>query len=29
MIFGANTCRAFTQLLASSTEESVLDPWAT
>ncbi len=29
MIFGANTYRAFTQLLASGTEESVGDPWVT
>ncbi|TQF66378.1 deaminase [Rhodococcus spelaei] len=27
MVFGANTYRAFTQLLASDTEESVRDPW--
>ncbi len=30
MVFGANTCRAFAQMLASSTEESdVRDPWVT
>jgi dihydrofolate reductase len=29
MIFGANTYRAFTQILASGTEESVHDPWVT
>jgi dihydrofolate reductase len=29
MVFGANTYRAFAQLLASGTEESVLDPWVT
>lgn len=29
MVFGANTYRAFTQLLASGTEESVRDPWVT
>ena len=29
MVFGANTYRAFTQLLASSTEETVRDPWVT
>ncbi|MFD6058014.1 dihydrofolate reductase family protein [Rhodococcus wratislaviensis] len=29
MVFGANTYRTFTQLLASSTEESVRDPWVT
>ncbi len=30
MIFGANTYRAFAQMLASSTEESdVRDPWVT
>ena len=30
MVFGANTYRAFAQMLASSTEESeVLDPWVT
>jgi dihydrofolate reductase len=30
MVFGANTFRAFTQMLASSTEESeVRDPWVT
>jgi dihydrofolate reductase len=30
MVFGANTYRAFTQMLASSTEESeVRDPWVT
>jgi dihydrofolate reductase len=27
MVFGANTFRAFTQLIASNTEESVGDPW--
>jgi dihydrofolate reductase len=29
MVFGANTFRAFTSMLASSTEESVHDPWVT
>jgi dihydrofolate reductase len=29
MVFGANTYRAFVQLLASNTEESVHDPWVT
>jgi dihydrofolate reductase len=29
MVFGANTYRAFAQLLASGTEESVRDPWVT
>jgi dihydrofolate reductase len=29
MVFGANTYRAFAQLPASGTEESVLDPWVT
>jgi dihydrofolate reductase len=29
MVFGANTYRAFAQMLASSTEESVRDPWVT
>jgi dihydrofolate reductase len=29
MIFGSNTYRAFTQLLASGNEESVRDPWVT
>jgi dihydrofolate reductase len=29
MVFGANTYRAFTQILASGTEESVHDPWVT
>ena len=29
MIYGANTYRAFTQLLASNNEESVHDPWVT
>jgi dihydrofolate reductase len=29
MIFGSNTYRAFTQLLASGNDESVLDPWVT
>jgi dihydrofolate reductase len=29
MVFGSNTYRAFTELLASSAEESVLDPWVT
>ena len=29
MVFGANTYRALTQLLASSTEETVRDPWVT
>jgi dihydrofolate reductase len=29
MVFGANTYRAFTQLLSSGTEESVHDPWVT
>jgi dihydrofolate reductase len=29
MVFGANTYRAFAQLLASNTEESVRDPWVT
>ena len=29
MVFGANTYRAFTQLLASGAEESVGDPWVT
>jgi dihydrofolate reductase len=27
MVFGANTYRAFAQMLASSTDESVRDPW--
>jgi len=27
MVFGANTYRAFARMLASSTEESVRDPW--
>jgi dihydrofolate reductase len=29
MVFGANTYRAFTQLLASGTEEAVQDAWVT
>ena len=29
MVFGANTYRAFAQMLASGTEESVRDPWVT
>ena len=30
MVFGANTFRAFVEMLASSTEESdVRDPWVT
>ena len=29
MVFGANTYRAFAQMLASGTEESVHDPWVT
>ena len=29
MVLGANTYRAFARLLASSTEESVRDPWVT
>jgi len=29
MVFGANTYRAFTQLLAANTEETVHDPWVT
>ncbi len=29
MIFGANTYRTFTQILASGTEETVHDPWVT
>ncbi|MEV5912734.1 deaminase [Streptomyces sp. WAC 01325] len=29
MVFGANTYRAFVQILASNTEESVRDPWVT
>jgi dihydrofolate reductase len=29
MVFGANTYRAFAQLLASGTEETVGDPWVT
>ncbi|MEW1739480.1 dihydrofolate reductase family protein [Nocardia beijingensis] len=29
MVFGANTYRAFAQLLASGAEESVRDPWVT
>ena len=29
MVFGANTYRAFARMLASSTEESVRDPWVT
>ena len=29
MVFGANTYRAFAQMLASNTEESVRDPWVT
>jgi dihydrofolate reductase len=29
MVFGANTYRAFAQILASNTEESVRDPWVT
>src|SRR3954465_14271260 len=29
MVFGANTYRAFTQILASGTEESVHAPWVT
>ncbi len=29
MVFGANTYRAFTQLLAAGAEESVHDPWVT
>ncbi|MBE1877211.1 dihydrofolate reductase family protein [Myceligenerans pegani] len=29
MVFGANTYRAFTQLLAANTEEGVHDPWVT
>ena len=29
MVFGANTYRAFMELLASGTEESVGDPWVT
>ncbi|MBF6247291.1 deaminase, partial [Nocardia elegans] len=27
MVFGANTYRVFTQLLAAGTEETVRDPW--
>lgn len=29
MVFGANTYRAFVEILASNTEESVRDPWVT
>ena len=29
MVFGSNTYRAFAQMLASGTEESVRDPWVT
>ena len=29
MVFGANTYRVFARMLASSTEESVRDPWVT
>jgi dihydrofolate reductase len=29
MVFGANTYRAFVQMLASGTDESVRDPWVT
>lgn len=29
MVFGANTYRLFTQLLASGTDPAVLDPWVT
>ena len=29
MVFGANTYRAFTQLLASNADEAVRDPWVT
>ncbi len=29
MVFGANTYRAFTQILAEGTEEAVRDPWVT
>jgi dihydrofolate reductase len=29
MVFGANTYRAFAQMLAAGTEESVRDPWVT
>ena len=29
MVFGANTYRLFAEMLASSTEESVRDPWVT
>ena len=29
MVFGANTYRAFAQMLASDTEDSVRDPWVT
>ena len=29
MVFGAHTYRAFAQLLAASTEDSVRDPWVT
>ncbi|QKG24355.1 dihydrofolate reductase family protein [Actinomadura verrucosospora] len=29
MVFGANTYRAFAQILAAGTEESVRDPWVT
>ena len=29
MVFGANTYRLFAQMLASSTEETVRDPWVT
>ena len=29
MVFGANTYRVFTQLLAANTEETVHDPWVT
>ncbi|CAN5597936.1 dihydrofolate reductase family protein [soil metagenome] len=29
MVFGANTYRAFTHILASGTEDSVHDPWVT
>ncbi|MFQ6395276.1 dihydrofolate reductase family protein [Nocardia sp. KC 131] len=29
MVFGANTYRAFAQMLSSGTEESVRDPWVT
>src|SRR5271167_898214 len=29
MVFGANTYRAFVQMLASGTDEAVRDPWVT